>query len=371
VPFNDLSRTSAEAKEQITKRVNDVIISGNYILGPEVKSFEDELARYINCGGSVGVATGTDAITLSLLAVGLGPKDVVVTMANAGAYTTVAAASIGAEPLFVDVSEHSFQMTLAQLRVSIEIAAANGVRPKAIVVTHLFGQLNPEIDQIADFAKSKGIFLIEDCAQAIGAKNDSKMAGSFGDLATFSFFPTKNLGANGDGGAVASNDPIMIERVRKLRQYGWGSKYSIELPFGRNSRLDEVQAAILRVKLPYLSEWNNTRREIFRRYSIAAGKQVKFYSQVSESFVAHLCPITVEGYNQSELLEFFTVRGISTSVHFPIPDHKQQINLEFRNLVELPVTEYACSNLVTIPIFPEMTESEIRAVCKALEELGA
>jgi aminotransferase EvaB len=370
VPFNDLSRTPVETTGQITKTVNDVIRSGNYILGPEVKKFEDEFASFIGCTGSVGVATGTDAIILSLLASGLGPGDIVVTMANAGAYTTVAASCIGVDPMFVDVSPDSFQMTLPQLQIAFEIASAKGITPKAIVVTHLFGQLNPEIEQIANFAKSKNIALIEDCAQAIGAKNDSKMAGNFGTLATFSFFPTKNLGANGDGGAVTSNDPMMLERVTQLRQYGWGQKYAIELPFGRNSRLDEVQAAILRVKLPHLSQWNKSRREIFRRYVSSAGKNVKFYSQVDERFVAHLCPITVEGYSQAELTEFFSLRGISTSIHFPIPDHKQKINFKLRNLVELPVTEYACSNLVTIPIFPEMMEDEIDSVCKALKELG-
>ena len=370
VPFNDLSRSSEEALNEITKKVTTVIASGNYILGPEVTNFENEFAEYVGCIGSVGVASGTDAIILSLLAAGLGPGDVVATMANAGGYTTVAAASIGADSIFVDVSPDSFQMTLSHLRVAIETAKAHGIEPKAIVVTHLFGQLNPEIEQIANFAKSENIVLIEDCAQAIGARTLSRMAGSFGVLATFSFFPTKNLGANGDGGAVTSNDANLLARVRQLRQYGWGSKYSIELQFGRNSRLDEVQAAILRVKLPYLSKWNKTRREIFHRYSSCAGKNVKFYSQVNESFVAHLCPITVEGYSQAELADFFSLRGISTSVHFPLPDHKQRIDLRLRNLVELPVTEYACSNLVTIPIFPEMNENEIEAVCKALKELG-
>jgi aminotransferase EvaB len=370
VPFNDLARTPVHLQDKITEKVRDVIVSGEYILGSEVRKFEDELASYVGCVGSVGVATGTDAITLSLLASGVSPGDVVVTMANAGAYTTVAAASIGAEPIFVDVSPDSFQMTIDQLRNAIDSSVASGVMPKAVVVTHLFGQLNPEINGIAEFCKQRGITLIEDCAQAIGATNGTQKAGGVGDLGTFSFFPTKNLGANGDGGAVTSNDPKLLERVKQLRQYGWGSKYSIEVPFGRNSRLDEIQAAILRVKLPFLSQWNTTRREIFRRYKSSASQKVRFYSEVDLSFVAHLCPITVEGYGQDQLLDFFSKRGISASVHFPIPDHNQGIDLKFRNLISLPVTEFACSNLVTIPIFPEMTENEIESVCQALSELG-
>jgi dTDP-4-amino-4,6-dideoxygalactose transaminase len=370
VPLNDLSRIDSSIREEIIERVGEVISSGNYILGPELEKFEAELATFLGCEETVGVANGTDALILSLLAADVRSGDVVMTMANAGAYTTVAARAIGAEPVFVDVSPDSLQMTLANLRESYSLTQKLGLSPKVIVVTHLFGQLNSEISEISMFAKAKGVVLIEDCAQAIGASQDSKMAGSYGSLSTFSFFPTKNLGASGDAGGVAGKEVAMLSKVRKLRQYGWGQKYSIELAGGRNSRLDETQAAILRAKLPYVTSWNQRRREIFSQYIDSANKRVKFYSTPDDSFVGHLCPISVEGISQSQLTEHFASLGVSTGIHFPVPDHLQQIPLKYRNLVPLPTTENSCSSHVTIPLFPELTVEEIEIVCTALRELG-
>jgi dTDP-4-amino-4,6-dideoxygalactose transaminase len=370
VPFNDLSRIPESIKREITSRVGEVINSGSYILGPEVEKFETELSNYLGCNGAVGVATGTDALILALLASGVGPGDSVLTMANAGSYTTVAARAIGAEPIFVDVSADSLQMTLSTLQDAYGKSISIEEGPKALVVTHLFGQISSDIELIVEFARGKGLVLIEDCAQAIGARHGSKLAGTFGALSTFSFFPTKNLGALGDGGAVAGNNPELLSKVKQLRQYGWKSKYSIELPFGRNSRLDEIQATILRVKLPRVPEWNQRRREIFSRYLAASGTKIKFYSEADDSFVGHLCPITVSNFSQSELLEYFASKSVSASVHFPVPDNKQRIDLKYRDLVMLPNTENACAQLVTIPIFPEMTELEVDIVCKALAEIG-
>jgi aminotransferase EvaB len=370
VPFNDLSRLSENVRNKVLAKTSEVISSGNYVLGPEVEKFEVELSRYLGTLESVGVATGTDAIILSLLAAGVVPGDVVLTMANAGAYTTMAARAIGAEPIFIDVSSESLQMTFENMQASLAIAKGASLIPKAVVVTHLFGQLNSDISKIAQLCREEGLVLIEDCAQAIGSSDGLKMAGNFGSLSTFSFFPTKNLGASGDAGAVSGTNLGMLSKVRRLRQYGWGSKYSIDLPFGRNSRLDEIQAAILRIKLPYVPSWNQKRRDIYSRYQAAASKHVKLYSLPDESFVGHLCPLTVEGFSQKQLLDFLASKGISASVHFPVPDHLQRIELKFRTLVPLPVTEKSCANLVTVPIFPELTELEIQKVCDALGELG-
>ena len=370
VPFNDLSRIPADLRALLVKKSGEIVVSGNYILGPEVSQFEIELAEFVGADGAVGVATGTDAILLALLAAGVGPSDVVMTMPNAGAYTTVASRAIGAEPVFVDVSPDTLQMTLYSLRIAISKTKSQGLKPKVVVVTHLFGQLNSEITEIVDLAKSEGLVLIEDCAQAIGATNGSKMAGSFGELATFSFFPTKNLGAAGDAGAITGSNTKMLQIARQLRQYGWASKYSIEVPFGRNSRLDELQAAILRIKLPHVMTWNQTRRKIYTRYQVASGRNVKFFSEPNPSYVGHLCPITVEGMTQQDLLEYFAGKAIAASVHFPVPDNHQKIELKYRDLVEVPNAEHGCARLVTLPLFPEMTDSEINQVCSALTELG-
>jgi dTDP-4-amino-4,6-dideoxygalactose transaminase len=199
---------------------------------------------------------------------------------------------------------------------------------------------------------------------------NGKSAGSFGDLSTFSFYPTKNLGALGDGGAVSGNNSQMLSKVGKLRQYGWESKYSIETPLGRNSRLDEIQASILRIKLRHVSDWNEKRRQIYARYQESAGNSVQFFGQQNASFVAHLCPIIVNGKTQDQLIEHFLSLGISASIHFPVPDHKQKIELAYRDLIDLSTTELACASLVTIPLFPELTDIEIQKVCNALSELG-
>jgi len=370
VPLNDLSRLDNSLKQKISEKVAELSVSGNYILGPQVGGFEKEFASYLSVGDCVGVASGTDALILSLLALGVTEGDTVLTMANAGAYSTLAARAIGAEPVFVDVSENSLQMSGRELEKSLELSRKAGLQPKVVVVTHLFGQLNKDLEEILQLAKKAGLLVIEDCAQATGAKIASGLAGSFGDLATFSFYPTKNLGASGDGGAVAGNHKTLTNKIRKLRQYGWGRKYHLELEGGRNSRLDEIQAAILLTKLPHLNAWNQKRREIFQSYVDASSPLVCFFSAPDESYVGHLAPITVKGMNQSHLAHYFQDQGIQTSVHFPIPDHKQQLKLKYKDLVPLPVTEHACSSHVTLPIFPEMKESEISRVCEALSKVG-
>lgn len=369
VPLNDLSRLDSDLKQKIAEKVALLSVSGNYILGPEVSAFEKELANYIGAKDVVGVASGTDALILALLSLGLGPSDTVLTMANAGSYTTVAAKAIGAEPLFVDVSDNRLQMSAQELARSLQLAQKAGLKPKLVVVTHLFGQLNGEMAEIMKVAEKADLLVVEDCAQALGARSEAGMAGSFGNLATFSFYPTKNLGASGDGGAISGSDQGSIDKVRKLRQYGWGAKYSIEHEGGRNSRLDELQAAILRLKLPQLDAWNKKRREIYARYQAAAHQKVMFYSLPTESYVGHLAPITVSGKSQAKLAEYFLEHGIQTSIHFPTPDHKQKIAIKYRELVDLPVTEESCSNHVTLPIFPEMTEQEISTVCEALSKV--
>jgi aminotransferase EvaB len=369
VPFNDLTRFSNSMLKEIEGKLLGIIRSGPYILGEEVACFENELAAYIGNKEAVGVASGTDALILSLLAAEVGVGDIVLTMANSGSYTTVATKAVGAEPAFVEISPETLQMTLENLVRSIEVLASLGHRPKAVVVTHLFGQLNSEIIHISKYAFENNLILIEDCAQAIGASINRQRAGSFGDLSTFSFYPTKNLGAMGDGGAISGKNLNLIKKVRNLRQYGWESKYSIETPLGRNSRLDEIQAAVLRIKLNYVEEWNLKRRQIFRRYNSSASPSVKFFGQLDESFVAHLCPIIVNAKTQAQLIEYFSAHKISASVHFPVPDHKQKIEMLYKTAVDLSETENACSRLVTIPIFPELTESEIQQVCSALSEL--
>lgn len=370
IPFNDLTRLPEPLRSQIREVVGELSVSGRYILGNHVEQFEEQLAQYLKVKFATGVATGTDALTLALTALKVESGDLVLTVSNAGAYTTIAAKSIGAEPVFVDVSRSTLQMTLKDLEKTVEICQAKKLVPKALVVTHLYGQLNSEIGDIVKFARSKNISIIEDCAQALGAKSDAGMAGSFGDIATFSFYPTKNLGASGDGGALATNDIDLNERIRKLRQYGWGEKYRIEISGGRNSRLDEIQAAVLSLKLPFLDRWNQRRREIHARYTRAANENVVFFSDAKDStFVAHLSTIHPGQVPRQTAEQLFADLAIQTSRHFPVPDHKQNLDLRFRDLVPLPVTEWSSEECLSIPMFPELHEEEIVRIETALAGL--
>jgi dTDP-3-amino-2,3,6-trideoxy-4-keto-D-glucose/dTDP-3-amino-3,4,6-trideoxy-alpha-D-glucose/dTDP-2,6-dideoxy-D-kanosamine transaminase len=370
IPFNDLTRLSEPLRSQIRELVGELSVSGKYILGNHVEQFEEQLAQYLKVKFATGVATGTDALTLALTALKVESGDLVLTVSNAGAYTTIAAKSIGAEPVFVDVSRSTLQMTLQDLEKTLEICQAKKLVPKALVVTHLYGQLNSEMGEIVKLARSHKISVIEDCAQALGAKSDAGMAGSFGDIATFSFYPTKNLGASGDGGALATSDLGLNERIKKLRQYGWDEKYHIEISGGRNSRLDEIQAAVLSLKLPLLDDWNQKRREIYARYIRAANENIVFFSNAEDStFVAHLSIIHPGQVTRQTAQQLFADLAIQTSRHFPVPDHKQNLELKFRDLVPLPVTEWSSEECLTVPLFPELREDEIVRIETALARL--
>lgn len=370
IPFNDLSRIPTDLAEEISQTVSRISISGDYVLGNEVRAFEAELASYLQTDWSVGVASGTDALILALLALDVGPGDIVLTMANAGGYTTISAKAVGAEPVFVDVSEETWQMSLNDLSNTIKACQLANIKPKVLVITHLFGQLNSEISELVRFAHDHGLLVIEDCAQALGATLQGAKAGTFADLATFSFYPTKNLGGIGDGGALAGNSKEFKEKVLMLRQYGWSEKYSITIPNGRNSRLDEIQAAVLRIKLRQLDIWNSKRRELFKKYITAANNRVKFFGSATESYIAHLVPIVVSGLSQQATMQFFSDRKIDTGIHYPVPDHLQQIELRYQNLIPLPVTEKAAQEHITIPIFPWLFKTEIDRICQALREVG-
>src|ERR1700752_3958771 len=260
VPLNDLVRQNRQLHEELASAARRVVERGWYVLGSECTEFEREFARYCGSADCIGVANGTDAIELALRAVGVAPGDRVATVANAGFYSSTAIHAIGAGPVYVDVEE-THGMSLPSLR---EALAGQGVR--AVIVTHLYGRL-ADVEAIVALCKPLGIPVLEDCAQSHGASRGGKIAGSFGTAGCFSFYPTKNLGALGDGGAVTTGDAAMAERLRGLRQYGWGSKYRVSRAGGRNSRLDELQAALLLAKLPHLDRWNERRRGIARRLS--------------------------------------------------------------------------------------------------------
>jgi aminotransferase EvaB len=362
VPFNDLSRSVRKDRELIDVAVQRVIDSGWFVLGPENEALERELGDFVGTRHVVNVGNGTDALELGLAALGVGLGDEVLTVANAGAYASTATLLLGAEPVYVDVDPETLLMSGATLQSAISQLDKT---PKAIVVTHLYGALAP-MGEILELAKKYEIPVLEDCAQSLGAKRDGKLAGSFGDIATTSFYPTKNLGALGDGGAVFTNNENLAASVRQMRQYGWKSKYSIEGRHGKNSRLDEIQAAILRAKLPHLNEQNNRRKAVHSVYEIEQHEGIRVLNRSNDSFVAHLAVVVSE--NRHHARSRIESAGVKTDIHYPIPDHKQQFPDFNPRAMPLDVTDWASRSVFSIPMFPELTNEEVLIIAEAIRK---
>ncbi len=335
-----------------------MIERGWYVLGSEGARFEQAFAGYCGVPHAVGVANGTDGIELALRAVGVSQGHIVATVANAGFYASTSIHAIGARALYVDVVPDTHTMNVDLLRREF---ARNTVR--AVIVTHLYGRL-AEIEAIVAICGPLGIPVIEDCAQAHGATRDGRAAGSFGAAGCFSFYPTKNLGALGDGGAVTTGDAAIAGRLRELRQYGWNEKYRVSRAGGRNSRLDELQAALLLAKLPHLDRWNADRRALARRYANEIRHaRIKCPADFGTDNVSHLFVLRCE--DRDSFQRHLQARGISSDIHYPIPDHRQTAYAA-AGVVELPETERLAEEIITIPCFPEMEEEEISQVIEAV-----
>jgi dTDP-4-amino-4,6-dideoxygalactose transaminase len=359
VPLNDLRRQSLEHAEELEAAIRRVLDSGWYILGREHDAFERDFAAYCQCREAVAVGNGTDALEIALRGLGCGPGDEVITAANAGGYTTAACLLVGATPVYADVDPH--RLTLSP----DSVASALRPRTKAVVVTHLYGMLG-DVPGVRAAIAGQRVWIVEDCAQAHGGVRDGKRAGSLGDVATFSFYPTKNLGAIGDGGAIVTDDTELAQRLRQLRQYGWSSKYRSTLAGGRNSRLDEMQAAILRVKLPYLDGWNERRRQIAARYGEAvSGTSATLVHTPAGDYVAHLC--VLRHPERDRLLRVLEEHGVGAAIHYPLLDTQQpsMANAAWRAVV-LRHSEAAQREIVTLPCFAEMTDGEVDYVCETL-----
>lgn len=338
--------------------VNRVLASNSFILGQEVAQFEAEFAAHTGVSHCVSVANGTDALELALRAVGVLPGTAVACVANAGFYGSTAINLVGALPRYVEVDDATLTMSASALSQALDEG------PAAVIVTHLYGQL-ADIEAIAIVCRARGIPLIEDCAQAHGARRGGKLAGSFGDIACFSFYPTKNLGAIGDGGAVLTRDDRLAARVRVLRQYGWSEKYQVSELGGRNSRLDELQAAVLRAKLPHLDPQNAQRRDITSRYNRDfAGLPLRRPPSEGDDFVAHLYVVRCE--RRQALRAHLLERGVATDIHYPIADSRQPAWQGRRAPEPLAITEAACATVLSLPCFPGMADEQVDHVVQAV-----
>ncbi len=362
VPFLDLQAIHGPITSELDKAARRVMLGGRFVLGPETASFEEEFARYCGVDHAIGVGNGLDALHLALRALGIGHGDEVVVPANTFVATWLAVTMSGATPVPVNPDPVSLNMTVEAC------AAAVTSRTAAIMPVHLYGRL-ADVDGLGALAARHGLALVEDAAQAHGARIGKRRAGSFGHAAAFSFYPGKNLGALGDAGAVTTNDRAVAERVRKLRNYGSVERYVHE-SLGCNSRLDELQAALLRVKLPHLDEWNQRRRLTADLYatalewtSLGLPESHPNGDGASESHVWHL--YVVQTPDRTRLQEHLLRQGIETLVHYPTPPHRQ---VAYADLVhtQLPVTETLAEHVLSLPMGPHLRTHHVERVAHAI-----
>jgi dTDP-4-amino-4,6-dideoxygalactose transaminase len=367
--FLDLRAQFAPIREEIMAAVTRVFESQYFILGPEVKLFEEEVAAKLGARFAIGCASGTDALVLSLMAAGIGPGDEVITSPFSFIATAGSIAQVGAKPVFVDIDPVTFNINPAL------IAAAVTPKTRAIMPVHLFG-LPADLDPILEIARAKGLLVIEDAAQAIGSRYDDRFIGTLGHFGCFSFFPSKNLGGAGDGGLVTTNDPAMAERLQMLRMHGSKKKYYHDI-LGTNSRLDALQAAVLRVKLHHLDSWAAGRqnradryRRLFEQHNLAS--VVTCPPQPPAKFHHVYNQFTIRVPLRDELKEALRVAGIPTEVYYALCIHLQPA---FRYLGyqpgALPVGEKASREVLSLPVFPELEDSQQDLVVQSIAAFRA
>jgi dTDP-4-amino-4,6-dideoxygalactose transaminase len=365
IPLLDLKAQYSTIRSEIGEAIERVVESQHFILGPEVEGLEREIAAFCNARFAIGVSSGTDALLAALMAIGTGPGDEVITTAYSFFATAGVISRLGARPVFADIDAKTFNL------YSTEVVKKITSRTKAIMPVHLFGQC-AEMDSIMEIAKDKGIHVIEDAAQAIGARdNNGRQAGTIGHMGCFSFFPSKNLGAFGDGGMVITNDDELAERVKALRVHGAKPKYHHSL-VGGNFRLDAIQAAILRVKLKHLIRWTEMRRNNASRYrSLFEEVELSKYVSVPEDSPSHIYNQFVCRFpDRDRLQRFLREKGVETEIYYPVPLHLQEC---FQYLGyqagDFPQAEAAARESLALPIYPELTENQQRYVVQRIRDV--
>lgn len=360
VKFVDLKKEFLSIKPEIDKAIKKVIYSGNFILGNQVDGFEKEWASYLGVKHAISVASGTDALFLSLKALGIGPGDEVIVPSFTFISTVSSVTHVGATPILID-SPDNFLVSSKGVENSIS------KKTKAIIIVHLYG-MPADMKHILKIAKKHKLYIIEDSAQAHGAKYRGKLVGTMGDLGCFSFYPTKNLGSYGDGGAVVTNNSSLAKKISKLKNYGQSSKYFSDSD-GYNSRLDEIQAAVLRVKLKHLDEWNIRRREIAAIYDsklLGEIKRLKRDSYIEPS--CHIYPIFIP--NRDVVQKSLFNKGISTLIHYPVPVHLQKAYKDTKaKKKNFQTAVKASREEISLPIHPFMTDSEVSYVADSVNKI--
>lgn len=360
IPLVDLKAQYHSIKDEIDKAVLGVIESGQFILGPNVKALEEEIAAYCGTQHAIGVASGTDALHLSLLALGIGRGDEVITTPFTFIGTAETISQTGATPVFVDIDPLTYNIDPLQIEKRISS------KTKAIIPVHLYGQ-PANMKEIKTLAKNHGLLIIEDCAQAIGAEYKGKKVGSFGETGCFSFFPSKNLGAYGDGGMVITSNSETAERVRMLRAHGSKKKYYHSL-LGFNSRLDELQAAILRVKLKHLDQWAKARQQKAEIYNQMLASLPVAPPQIAEERTHVYHQYTIRSEKRDFLQKRLKENQISSAIYYPLPLHLQDLytHLGYSNN-GLPESESASQEVLSLPMYPELKDEEIEYIARVIK----
>ncbi len=358
IPFNDLAPVHRLISAELEAALSRVIERGWFILGPEVEAFEAEFAAYHGVDHAVAVANGTDAIELALRAAGIGAGDEVITVAHTAVATVAAIERAGAKPVLVDIDPATYTMSPQAAEAAIT------PRTRALLPVHLYGQ-PADLAALAALAEKHHLLLIEDCAQAHGARYHGQLVGTFGHLAAFSFYPTKNLGADGDAGAVITRDANYAARLRKLRNYGQSSRY-VHDERGINSRMDEFQAAILRIKLAHLGEYTDLRRQFAAIYNAELSGVITPEVRTGAEHVYHL--YVIRHPQRDALIEHLKQAGIGTLIHYPIPVHLQAAYADLGyGRGSLPITEQIAAEIVSLPLYIGLTKADIQTVAAAVK----
>jgi dTDP-4-amino-4,6-dideoxygalactose transaminase len=363
IPFVDLKSQYDSIKEEIDSAISDVLLKSAFVGGPHVDSFEESFAGFCSVKHCIGVGNGTDALSIALRALGIGGNDEVITVANSFIATGEAITMAGARVVFVDINPMTYNIDVSKIEEKIT------PKTKAIIPVHLYGQ-PADMDPILNVAKKYGLYVVEDAAQAHGALYRGRPAGSIGHVACFSFYPGKNLGAYGDGGAVVTNDDSLAKRLRMIANHGRMDKYNHEME-GVNSRLDGLQAAILKVKLKHLPEWTDRRRKNAFQYNeyLKGTELVTPVEMDGVKAVYHLYVLRVKAELREGLQNYLKLKGISTGIHYPIalPNLKAYTYLNHRE-EEFPQATQVSKEILSLPMFPELTESQIEYVAGTIKE---
>lgn len=360
VPFLSVGSTYTELRGDLDAAVSRVLASGRYVLGPELEAFEAEFAAFVGTQHCVGVASGLDAISLSLQALGIGPGDEVLVPANTFIATWFAVSGVGARPVPVEPDEATFNISADRAREAIS------PRTRAIVPVHLYGQ-PADVDALRGIADDHGLALVEDAAQAHGALYRSRRVGSLGTIGAWSFYPGKNLGAFGDGGAVTTDDAVLAKRIRQLRNYGSSRKYHHDVQ-GSNSRLDEIQAAVLRVKLPRVDDWNARRARVAEQYLEGIDGSRLALPAVPDWAVPVWHLFVVRSAERDRLRVQLAERGVETLVHYPVPPYRQPAYAD-HGWLSLPVSDRLHCEVLSLPIGPHITDEQVSMVVRSVNEV--